>query len=389
MSKWFWGVLPLALLGALLAVFFIYGPLGVFQAAFPPVEELTIERAVLPEPDLIVLHVVNGGPESVTVAQVLVDDAFWQFTLEPASNTIPRLGKARIRIPYPWVEGEAHEIALLTSTGLTFEHTVEVATRSPQADWRYFSTFSLLGIYAGVIPVLLGLLFYPFLRDLNQRWIHFFLSLTVGLLVFLAVDTIHEALKTAGAVAPAFQGVALVFIGILGALLFLMFLSRNKPARADKNTVEGRQWTALMIAVGIGLHNLGEGLAIGSAYALGEIALGAFLVVGFTMHNLTEGLGIVAPIAKDRPTIARLVVLGLIAGLPTIVGTWIGGFAYSPVWSTLFLAVGAGAILQVTIELMQLFGRREPSFGLANGYNLAGFLLGLSVMYGTGLLVVA
>ncbi len=388
MKKWMWGLLPLVLLGVLLAVFFAHGPLGVFRKAFPPVEALTIERAVLPGPNQIVLHVVNGGPSPVTLAQVMVDDALWQFGTDPENRTIPRLGRLRITIPYPWVEGEAHHITLLTSTGLTFSHEIVVATESPRADWTYFTTFSLLGVYVGVIPVFLGLLFYPFLRDLDQRWLRFFLSLTVGLLAFLAVDTIDEALKTAKMVAEAFQGVALVFASILSILLFLIFLSRNKPARADKSVPEGRFWTARMIALGIGLHNLGEGLAIGSAYSLGEISLGAFLVVGFTLHNLTEGLGIVAPIAQDRPSIGRLVTLGALAGLPTVAGTWIGGFSYSPLWATFFLSLGAGAILQVIFELLQLFARRDSGFGLASGYNLAGFLLGLSVMYTTGLLVV-
>ena len=389
MQRWSWGLLPLVLLGLLLVGFVRYGPLGIFRASFPPLEQLTIDRAVLPQPHRIVLEVTNGGPSSVTVAQVMVDEAFWQFSMEPAEKTIPRLGRRRITIPYPWVEGESHEVTLLTSTGLTFSHEIAVATTSPQIDFTYLLTFALLGVYAGLIPVFLGLLFYPFLRDLHRGWLNFFLSMTLGLLAFLAVDTLEEALENAGKVAGAFQGVALIVCGVAVAILSISYFSQRRPARADKATPVGRYWTALLIAVGIGLHNLGEGLAIGSSYAIGEIALGAFLVIGFTLHNVTEGLAIVAPIARDRPPVRRLVMLGSIAGLPTVAGAWIGGFTYNPVWTTFFFAVGAGAIVQVIYEVGRLILDRESSRNWASSYNVVGFLMGLAIMYATGLLVVA
>ena len=387
MKQWILGLFPIVLLAGFVALFFIYGPLGVFMAAFPPVEELTIERVVLPEPDQIVLHVINGGPDPVTVAQITVDEAFWKYTTDPEDKTIPRLGRMRISIPYPWVEGDTHEVVILTSTGLTFSREIAVAIQSPRTDGTYFGTFALLGIYAGVIPVFLGLLWYPFLRELGSKWLSFFLSLTIGLLAFLAVDMLHEALETAEAVPSAFQGIALVGIGVLGAVLILFYLSDLKLGSSDQTGAEGRHWTALMIASGIGLHNLGEGLAIGASYALGEIALGTFLVVGFMLHNITEGLAIVTPVAKDQPSISRLVTLGLIAGVPTVLGTWIGGFSYSAIWTTLFLAIGVGAILQVIYQLLVLFSRKGETV-FTNAYNVSGFFLGLGIMYGTGLLVV-
>ncbi len=387
MKQWMRGLLPVVLLAGLLGIFFAFGPLGVFWSAFPPIEELTIERIELPEPNSMILHVVNGGPDPVTVAQILVDDALWKFRTEPEEKIVSRLGHMKIYVPYPWVEGEMHEVGILTSTGLTFTKEIEVATQSPQTNWAYFWTFSMLGIYVGVIPVFLGLLWYPFLRDLSLSWLYFFLSLTVGLLFFLVVDTFEEALEIAQSVPGAFQGVALVTMGIVGMLLLLLYLSRRKPSRSDKTTVEGRLWTAFMIAIGIGLHNLGEGLAIGSAYSVGEISLGTFLVVGFILHNLTEGLGIVTPIAHDRPSLVRLAGLGIIAGFPTILGTWMGGFSYSPVWTTLFLGVGVGAILQVIYEIVQLLADGEE-MSILTPYNLSGFLLGLGIMYSTGLLLV-
>ena len=384
------GLAPLLLLGILVAVFVFADPTSVLRAGFPPIEELTIERVTLPEPGLMRIHVVNGGPEAVTVAQVMVDDAYWQHEMD-GERTIPRLGRATIELNYPWVEGEPHEVVLLSSTGLTFAHEVEVATQTPRPSARFFGIFALLGIYVGLVPVLIGLLWYPFLRDVSRRWLHFFLSLTIGLLVFLGADALHEALETADLVPEAFQGMGLVVLGTLGSFLALRALSSARRGRRGpeaRDDATDRLSLAYLIAVGIGLHNLGEGLAIGSAYALGEIALGSFLVVGFALHNTTEGLAIVAPVAADRPPIRHLLAMGAIAGLPTIAGTWIGGFSYSPIAATLFLAVGAGAILEVVYEIASMMRRQQPA-GLFAPLNATGLALGMLVMYGTALLVVA
>jgi len=379
--RWIWALAPLLLLGILVAVLVRFGPLGVFVAAFPPVEELTIDRVTL-APGVMVIHVTNGGPQPVTVAQVQVDSAYWQFEMAP-DRTVPRLGRATLTLRYPWVQGETHHVRLLSTTGLAFEHTVEVATSTPTVDARYLATFTLLGIYVGVIPVLLGLLWLPFLRDLDQRWIAFFLSLTAGLLLFLGVDAVHEALQIAGTLPGAFQGFALVLVGVVITVLVLVAASRRVTTGAD--ALRRRLALAFFIALGIGLHNLGEGLAIGAAYSLGKIALGTFLVLGFTIHNTTEGLAVIAPIARDRPAVRTLALLGVLAGGPTILGTWVGGLNYSPVLATLFLAVGAGAIFQVVYELLKLMvGERT-----ALSHQVAGFAAGLLVMYVTGVFVAA
>ncbi|MBI4409543.1 MAG: ZIP family metal transporter [Gemmatimonadetes bacterium] len=378
------GLAPLALLAGLVVVFFRFGPIGVFRQAFPPVEELTIERITLPEPGLLEVRVVNGGPEPVTVAQVLVDEAAWQHTLD-GDRTIGRLERRTIRLRYPWVEGEPHEVTLVSRTGLTFSGAIEVATRTPAANARYLTTFALLGVYAGVIPVFLGLLWFPFLRSIPRRWLDFFLSLTMGLLVFLGVDALAEALETSALVAGAFQGLALVLLGLLGTPLALAAVGEW---RAVRRRARSALYVAGLIALGIGLHNLGEGLAIGTAYTSGEIALGTFLVVGFLLHNSTEGLGIVAPLAVERPRLRQLVLLGAVAGVPTVFGTWIGAFGYSPLWTTLFFAIGAGAIAQVVYELWRLFGRTATG-GLAAPLNVAGLLMGLLLMYLTGLILPA
>jgi zinc transporter ZupT len=381
---WFKGLAPLLLLAGLVALFVRVGPLGVFRQNFPPVEELTIERVRLPQFGVMEVEVVNGGPEPVTVAQVMVDDANWVHSLD-GSRTIKRLESRTITIPYPWVEGEPHSIALITSTGLTFAGEVAVASQSPRVDARYLTTFALLGVYAGVIPVFIGLLWLPFVRSVSRKWTDFFLSLTIGLLIFLGVSSLVESLEAAALVPAAFQGRALVLLGVVGTLLVLTAVGGWRAgARGERSPA----YIATLIALGIGFHNLGEGLAIGTSYATGEIALGTFLVIGFLLHNTTEGLGIITPLAHERPRLGLLVALGVLAGIPTVVGAWIGGFTYSPAWTTLFLAIGAGAIAQVVWELSRLFARRVGE-GLHTPLNAAGLLAGMLIMYATGLLVPA
>lgn len=378
---WLWALLPLVLLAALSAVIARGGLLEFFQRGIPPAEELTFERVSL-KPGRITAEVVNGGPSSVTVAQVMVDEAFWEYSIRPKGE-IPRLGRATIEIAYPWVEAEPHQVRLLTSTGLTFDHEIPVAAETPAPDARFFGVFTLIGLYVGVLPVAIGLLWFPLLRRLERRWVHFALALTAGLLLFLGADAIHEALEAAAGVAGAFQGTLVVVVAALSALLLLQMFARRRLAGEG---ADGRRAVAFLIALGIGLHNLGEGLAIGAAYALGEAALGAFLVIGFMLHNSTEGLGIVAPIARDRPALSTLAGLGLLAGGPTILGAWLGGLAYSPLYATIFLSVGAGAIAQVILALYRVVAR-ESEGPVWTPFTAGGVLAGMVVMYATGLLV--
>ena len=378
---WLNALLPLVLLLALLVFFFRFGPAGVFRGAFPPVEELTITRVTLPDRGVLRVHVVNGGPAPVTVAQVQVDDASWVHSVD-GPRTIGRLESREITIPYPWVEGEPVVVRLVTSTGLTIDREVPVAVLSPAPDARYLTTFALLGLYAGVVPVFIGLLWFPFLRGLSARWIEFLLALTAGLLLFLGVDALAEAVELSAKVPQAFQGLGLVLLGLIGTPLLLMALERARRTTGRASPV----YVATLVALGIGLHNMGEGLAIGASYATGEIALGAFLVIGFLLHNTTEGLAILAPLATERVRLRTLAVLGLVAGVPTIIGAWVGGFTYSPGWTALFFAIGAGAIAQVLVVLARLFSRDEKR-GFTSPLNVAGFLAGMLIMYLTGLLV--
>ena len=300
---WLRGVLPLALLALVVLAVVRFGPANLAREAFPPVEELTIERLSFPQPGLIRASVVNGGPEPVTIAQVMVDQAYWVHNLN-GPRTIERLGRRDITIRYPWVTGEPVTLTLVTSTGLTFSHVTDVAVRSPAPDARYLLTFALIGIYVGVIPVFIGLLWLPFLRGIDRKWVDFFLALTIGLLVFLGVDALAESLETAALVPGAFQGISLSLLGLVGAPLIINAIGKLRHGNGGRTPL----YVATLVALGIGLHNLGEGLAIGTAYASGAVALGAFLVIGFPLHphqnhriKLRQNQAILVVISASKP----------------------------------------------------------------------------------------
>lgn len=383
---WAWAVVPVVLLVGALWLFVRFDPMQMLTGDQPPVEELTVQRVNLGE-EGIVLHVVNSGPEPVTIAQVQVDEAYWSFDVAP-DRTLDRLESATVRIPYQWVHGEPHEVRLVTSTGVTFDRTIEVATATPTPTPQRWGLFALLGVFVGVVPVGLGLMWFPVLQRLSERAMNFILALTVGLLVFLLVDTVLEGAEIAEQVADIFQALPLVVFGVLLSFLVLV-AAGSREGVADRSTPAGRRWIATAIALGIGLHNLGEGLAVGAAIASGEAALGSFLVIGFVLHNITEGVGIGAPMADDTPGLGRLVGLVLLAGVPAVFGVWIGGFSYSPLMAVLFFAVGAGAILQVIVEVSRLLYEKAGTLeAVATSWvNLGGVTAGIAVMYATALLV--
>ena len=387
---WLAAIVPLVLLAVLVTALMTLRPADRLRPeGMPPVEKLRVERAVLAE-DGIRLSVMNDGPDPVTIAQVTVDDAFWAFTAE-GGTTLRHLGRTSVHVPYPWVEGDAHLVKLLTSTGTAFEHEIAVAVETPRVTRAHLAAFALIGLYVGVLPVALGLCWYPVLARLGRTGLDVVLALTIGLLAFLLVDATHEGLEGASQIADSFQGVAMFVGAAAAAFLGLEVLGQwLRAARARRREVEPSAGAvlALLIAIGIGLHNFGEGLAIGAAFALGEAALGTLLIVGFTLHNTTEGLAILAPIAKERPSLGLLIRLGLIGGVPTIAGAWLGGFVYSRTIAVLCLGLGAGAIAQVVYQLSkQIAGSRPVVERFATVPVLSGLTAGFMVMYATGILV--
>ena len=384
LPAWLLGLVPLLLIAAAIAVFAALDGPGLGGRTGPPVEDVAIETTSL-KPGVIELRLRNDGPDAVSIAQAQVNDAFVQFS--GAEKPIARLASATVRLRQPWIEGEAYEVALVTSTGGTITHEIAVATETPDSDLSFYGLMALLGIYVGVIPIALGMLWLPWVRRIPPAWMRALMALTVGLLVFLAIDASLEGFDVAAAGSQAFGGSALVVIGAVAAFLALTGVGEwlsDRRSKARASGASGGQ-LALMVAVGIGLHNLGEGLAIGTSYATGALALGAFLVVGFALHNTTEGLAIVAPVAHYRLRFRRLATLGAIAGAPAILGTWIGASAFNSSLAAFLFGAGAGAIAQVVVQL-------APSLRDARGRTLhpaavGGLLAGMTLMFATGLLV--
>ena len=382
LPTWALAAAPIVLV-AILAAFLLAFDLPGLDRRGPAIERVAVERTEL-RPGVIELRVRNDGPDQVQLAQVIVNDAYIGEASLPV-QPIGRLDQATVRIPYLWTEGEAYEIALLTSTGVTIDHVIEAASLTPKTDIGFFGLLGLLGLYVGLIPVAMGMVWLPFARRAREQSVRFMLALTVGLLAFLAVEAVVEGIDQARLGAQSFGGASLVVFGAILAYVAMRgvdgWLSRKRAGSAGWNA-------AMLVAIGIGLHNLGEGLAIGGAYSAGELALGAFLVIGFAVHNTTEGLAIVAPIARERPAIGRLALLGAIAGLPVIPGLWVGALSFTPQLTAFLLGVGAGAIAQVIQQIAPALRPREGIRGLEPVVAF-GLAAGLIVMWGTGLLAAA
>ena len=378
------GVVPIIVIGAMI-ILLLNSPGILFQNSVKPLPKISIEKVEFSDGG-IVAFIRNTGPSNTTIAQADVNDRIHPAAIEP-SRILTRLADAKVIIPFVWNIGEPYKIGITTDDGTRFEKTVDSAAPAPRPTVGQASTFAIIGTYVGVIPVMMGLIWYPFIRRLSPNKYNFFLSLTAGLLVFLGIDALLESNEIAvNALAPAFNAQILIIMVAIVSLITLLYVSQRLIQRASKRSKPEIEYKSgysshsepdselsdirssstssqqqllikpiaisMMIAIGIGLHNFGEGLAIGAAVLLGEVALSSFLILGFTLHNTTEGLAIVAPMAKSRRIpVTKLMIMGLIAGGPTIIGAWVGGFLYSPIATVIFLSKGAGAIFQVVYSI--------------------------------------
>ncbi|MEV0032603.1 ZIP family metal transporter [Nocardia sp. NPDC050793] len=388
---WASTVAVVLLLGLALAALAVVGGRSLPERIGPPVEEIAVEQVRM-SPGRIDLTVRNAGPDPVQVAQVFVNDAF--VDVRGGEDPIGPRRSTVLTLDYPWQEGQPYLVSMLTSTGLVIEHEIGAAVETPTGGRDLFAVMALLGTYVGIVPVVLGMLLLPVLRRIGKDGIRFLLAATVGLLIFLAVDAVFEGFELGGRSGGAFGGVSLLALGAILAFLGLTFVDRWLHRRGDPAGGRGGGRLALMIAIGIGLHNLGEGLAIGSAYALGELALGAALVIGFALHNTTEGLAIVSPLlAAQRPGVLRLLGLGLIAGGPAILGAVLGAGVNNAELSLLLLGLGIGAIAQVVVQIAPALrttdDRATGTVAAMDATAVLGVAVGVAAMYLTGLLVLA
>jgi hypothetical protein len=377
-----WALVPILLLAVVVGAFATAGDrlLDLVGQSPPSADELDIRRVEFRPGEIRVL-VRNPQREPITIAVATVDDAIVPFTTD-GPDELGRLRSTRVVIPYDWVADEPIAVGLTSSTGIQTTTEIAAAVETPTASARGFLGYGVIGLLVGVVPVALGLLWLPSLRRLDARWLGGFLALTCGLLAFLGVEALFEAFELQAGLPGALGGPGLVLFGVALATLGMTLVS----SRLGHGSGATGLALALLVAIGIGVHNLGEGLAIGTSFAIGELQLGTFFVIGFMVHNVTEGLGIAAPAARERVSMAQLAGLALVAGAPAILGAWLGGYATNDTLAVLFFGIAAGAALQVVVEVGRYVGRTTPG-GLRSGAAIGGFLAGIAVMWTTGLLV--
>lgn len=377
------GIIPFAFL--ILLVAYIFGPGSTLLDLGVPLPEITIEKVDFVDSEIMV-NVRNTGPIPVEVVMADVNDRIQPAAIEP-DRFLERFETALVRIPFEWNVAEPYTIGLTVGDGTRFEKEIEAAAPALEPNLELAGFFVIIGTYVGIIPVMIGLLWLPFIKKISKNKYHFFLALTVGLLLFLGIDSIEEALEISTEnLAGSFNGALLVATVLVLSFLGLYYSGEKLVKRAESSRMAKPVAIALMIAIGIGLHNFGEGLAIGAAVGLGSIAFSTFLIVGFALHNTTEGIAIAAPMSRGKIMIGKLVGMGMIAGTPAIFGAWIGGFVYSPFTSIVFLSIGAGAIFQVIIIILKWI-REEGDKNLSSASVAAGIATGMLIMYITSILV--
>jgi len=377
------GLIPFAFV--VLMMVYLFGPgagLLDFGVILP---EITIEKIDFIDSE-IQATVRNTGHIPVEVVMADVNDRIQPAAVEP-DRFLERFETALVRIPFEWNEAEPYIIGITIEDGTRFEKEVEAAAPALDFSLDLVIFFAIIGTYVGIIPIMIGLLWLPFIKRISKQKYHFFLALTVGLLLFLAIDSIEEAVEVSDEnLADSFNGIMLVSTVVILSFLVLYYSGNKLVEKAGSSKFTKPVAIALMISIGIGLHNFGEGLAIGAALGMGSIAFSTFLIVGFALHNTTEGIAIAAPMSRGKLMIGKLAAMGIIAGSPAIFGAWIGGFAYSPFTSVIFLAIGAGAIFQVIVVIMKWI-QEESDQGLSSIAVVSGIAVGMLVMYLTSILV--
>jgi zinc transporter ZupT len=237
-----------------------------------------------------------------------------------------------------------------------------------------------LGLLAG-FTIFLGVPIIKLAGTSNTRR-GFLSSLASGILLFLLIEVVSDAASNvmeAHGIYMLVYSLALVFGFVLGSFGLVQYESSFLKRRSHESLN-----TPLLTAIGIGLHNFGEGLAIGASYAAGAFGLATFLVIGFGSHNATEGFAIFGPLKKEEVNAVKVVTLGLIGGAPTLVGTLIGGSFYSSLLSTVLLSLAGGSILYVVLSVYS-----HTSHSLDNRLLFGGLLCGFVIAFATDMAIVA
>ena len=375
-------IAPVVLLAIL--IIFLLGPASTFLQFGIVLPEISIEKVEFIGNE-IQATVRNTGPIDVNVVVADVNDRIQPAAIEPDTH-LERFETALVRIPFDWNEGQPYTVGLTIDDGTRFEKQIDAASPSLEPSSELFVFLGIIGLLIGVVPIMIGLLWYPFIKKLGKNTFNFFLAFTIGLLLFLGLDAIEEAFEISDThLASVFNGELLIATVVILSFLGLYGIGNILIKRSEFSKLSKGLAISLMVAIGIGLHNLGEGLAVGAAIAFGQVALSTFLIIGFAIHNTTEGLAIAAPLTRTKSVIGKMIGFGLIAGIPAIFGTWIGGFSFSPFFTIIFLSIGAGAIFQVVWSIFQFI--KGESGSLSTISVICGIASGLVIMYLTSIFI--
>ena len=375
-------IAPIVLLAVLIV--FLLGPASTFLQFGIVLPEISIEKVEFTGNE-IQATVRNTGPIDVNVVVADVNDRIQPAAIEPDTH-LERFETALVRIPFDWNEGQPYTVGLTIDDGTRFEKQIDAASASLEPNFELFVFLGIIGLLIGVVPIMIGLLWYPFIKKLGKNAFNFFLAFTIGLLLFLGLDAIEEAFEISNThLASVFNGELLIATVVILSFLGLYGIGNILIKRSEFSKLSKGLAISLMVAIGIGLHNLGEGLAVGAAIAFGEVALSTFLIIGFAIHNTTEGLAIAAPLTRTKSVIGKMIGFGMIAGIPAVFGTWIGGFSFSPFFTIIFLSIGAGAIFQVVFSIFRFVKEESDSF--SNISIISGIGAGLVVMYLTSIFI--
>ncbi|MEY7848045.1 ZIP family metal transporter [Natrarchaeobius sp. A-rgal3] len=240
---------------------------------------------------------------------------------------------------------------------------------------------TVIGALAGIVPVAIGMLWFPFIRNLEPRYLHAFLALAAGVLTFIAIEMTEDVLFDYGpGVGNPTLATTAAVLGVGGTFAVMYAASEWRQRTMASSEKTGLQ-IAYLVALALGLHSIGEGLGIGVAYVQGDATLVMLLVLAFVLHNVMEGPTVVAAVARDRatPPLRHFAAMGLVAGGPVILGGWLGSFAQSDLLAVLCFAIAIGAILQVLIEVADLI--RFDAEAVLTWINVVTFVVGFVLMF--------
>jgi zinc transporter, ZIP family len=367
-----YSLLPVALLAAASALFFISPDIRALLAPEEAGEMVSFEKTIL-QPGRFVLDLRNASRTPVKLTTVNVNDSILPFIAQP-SSTIPPLGTATIYVLFPWVRGEAYTISLLTPDSATFTTSISSAEATPDPSEQNGLDLLLVGLAAGFFPLLVGITWFPSMTRAGSRPFLVISALVGGLLAYLSLAIASDALAITPQMSPLFQGISLVIVSALVTFLALRVFSNA----AERDLGSERAW---IFAAGIGLQNLAEGLAIGAIFSSGNGSLGVLFLIGLVAQNVDHGLRLIASTRREqRSSIARMLGLAIAGGLPAVLGVWVGEGATSPLLQVLSLSIGGGAVLEsvytAILRVRQASARQPLSPGV-----YAGFIAGILGMY--------